>query len=256
MAQERDTVSEKETHSFSGMYSCNAAPHAIILFDSAFESEESGFFWKLEQISKPRTFFMPEGSRKTFGRITKVLINRNSCTKVATPWTVARSAINHIYDNLYSVHYRESLIESGHFHFLPAEEIEDLVIISFLLCYRPHELDIAPLQMNINVRGNDLPGHFHDGLIINLRTGNGHITHRCAHDVKDVAHVGGLAVITKNPTGIKVHEINEGFIEYLLGKFGNRRLVYLANSNWQQADGVCELFSIKDPFASSCCILT
>jgi len=70
MAQERDTVSEKETHSFSGMCSRGATSHAIILFDSAVESQETGYFWKLEQISKSRTFFMPEGSRKTFGRIT------------------------------------------------------------------------------------------------------------------------------------------------------------------------------------------
>ena len=175
---------------------------------------------------------------------------------MATPWTVARSAINHIYTDLYYVNHPQSLIESDHFHYLPAEEIEDLVIISFVLRYRPRELGNAPHQLNINVRGNELPGDLHDGLVINLRTGNGLMSHICAHNVVDITDFGGLAEITKNPTGIKVHEINEGFIKYLLGKFGNRRLVFLANSNWQDVDAFCKLFSIKEPFASSCCIVT
>ena len=257
MAQKFDADSEKETHSFSGMYSCEAAPRAIILFKPAFESEEIGYFWKLEQISKPRTFFMPEGSRKSFGRITKVLINENSYTKVATPWTVARSAIHHIYDGLYSVHHPESLIESDHCHYLPAEEIEDLVI-SFVLRYSEDELDDAPLQLNINVCGNELPGDLHEGLKINLRTGNQvMISHEpCVqNEGSDMACFGGLAVLTKNPTGIQVHQINEEFIQYLLREFGNRRLMFFSNCNRQQARVFCDQFDIKEPIRGSCCIL-
>jgi len=71
---------------------------------------------------------MPEGSRKKFGRITKVLINESSCTKVATPWSVARSAINHIFDGIYSLHRTESLIEATHYHHLPADESNELLL--------------------------------------------------------------------------------------------------------------------------------
>jgi len=256
MAQEHDTASEKETHSFTGMYSCEAAPHSMILFNPTFESQESSYFWKLEQVSKPRTFFMPEGSRKTFGRITKVLITEGSCTKVVTPWRDARSAINHIYEGLYSIHHPESL-ESTHYHYLPADKIKELVVISFVLRYSLHELDDAPLKLNINVRGNELPGGLHDGIKINLRTGNQVISHEsCVQGEGDIAHFGGVAVLTKNPTGIKVHQLNEEFIKYLLQKFGNGRLMFFANSNKQQACIFCDQFNIEEPFRSSCCVLT
>jgi len=218
MTQKLDRIGEKETHSFSGIYSYEVAPRAIILFKPTFESEEIGCFWKLEQISHPRTFFMPEGSRKSFGRIAKVLIIENSCTKVATPWTVARSAIHHIHDGLYSIHHRESMIESDHCHYLPANEIEDLAI-SFVLRYSSHELDDAPLQLNINICGNELPGDLHDGIVINLRTGNQVISNEsCAQNEGDLPHFGGVAVLTKTSTELMFHQVNEEFIKYLLAK--------------------------------------
>jgi len=257
MAQALDTDSEKETHSFSGMYSCEAAPRAIILFQTARDSEEPGYFWKLEQISQLRTFFMPEGSRKTFGRITKVLVNENSCTKVATSWRVACAAIDDIYIGLFSIHHPESLIASTHYHYLPAEDIEKLVVISFILRYSEDELDDAPLRLKIDVCGNELHGDLPDGIKINLRTGNKAISNECCvHSENDVKHLGGIAVLTKNPARVQVHDINEEFMKYLMRKFGNGRLKMLANSNKQHAFVFCDYFSIKEPFGGSCCILT
>jgi len=252
MAQALDTDSEKETHSFSGMYSSDTAPRSIILFQTAGDAEEAGYFWKLEQTSQPRTFFMPEGSRKSFGRITKVLISRNSCTKLATPWSVARSAINEIYDGMYSVHHRESLIESDHSHYLPAEEIENLAFISFVLRYSVDEVDDGyfPYQgniFNIDIYGDRLPGDFPDDMKINFRIGR---------DTRNGMTLFGMqGVFRKNPTGIPVHEINEALISYLLRKFGIGRLMFLANFDEQQAFKFRRCFRITEPIRRSVCIL-
>jgi len=111
--------------------------------------------------------------------------------------------------------------------------------------------------LNINVRGSELRGSLHDGIKINLRTGNRVTVHEsCVQNEGDMAHFGGLAVLTKNPTGIKVHEINEKFIQYLLRKFRKGCLTFFANSNKQQACVFCRHFSIEEPFGSSCCVLT
>jgi len=257
MTQALDAVSGKETHSFSGVYSSDTGPHALILFHPAKDSEQPSCFWKLEQISQPRTSFMPEGSRKSFGRITKVFINQNYSEKVATRWRAARSAINEIYDGMYSVNHRESLIESDHFHYLPAEELEECIVISFVLRYYEDELDDAPQQsMNIDVPGNELPGDLPDGIKLNLRIGHDvAMQESLCYTEDDMTFFGGQAVLTENPTGIQIYEINEAFIIYLLREFGMGRLTFLANSNREHAGHFRDYFKIKKPFGGSCCIL-
>jgi len=256
MAQELVMDSAKETHSFSGMFSCNTSPGVIILFEHAAESEETGYFWKLEQVSRNRSFFMPEGSRKTFGRITKVFINESSCTKVSTPWGVARSTIDEMYGRLYWAHFPSALVASSHYHYLPMEEIEELVVIAFVLRYSEDVLEDAPLRLNINVRGNELPGASHDDIVINVRTGNKVISNACCehHEHKE-KYIGGIAVLTKNPARKQIHEVDEDFIKYLLQQFGNGCLKLLLNYNKHHACVFCNYFDIKEPFGGSCCTL-
>ena len=73
MTQAQETDSAKETHCFSGMHSCQNAPNVIILFKRVDDSEEPGYFWKLNQIFRSPSFFMPQNSRSTSGRITKFI---------------------------------------------------------------------------------------------------------------------------------------------------------------------------------------
>jgi len=251
--QALETDSAEETHCFAGTYTCENEPTVITLFRRA--DEEPGYFWKLEQISQGPSFRMPQQTRTTTGRITKLLINENSCTKVPSTWSDARSTLNSIYSNLYWAHYQNGFATSFQYHCLPIEEYEDFVAIAFALRYREEELQFAPLQLNIDVRGSELPGVSHDDMVINVRTGKKVITNDYSVRDKGVKFVGGMAVFTKNRTGMKIREIDEGFVTYLLREFGNGRLQVMSYYNRHHACVFCNFCGIKKPFGRSWCIL-
>jgi len=222
------------------------------------ESEEPGYFWKLEQISQGPKFFMPQDSRITSGRITKVFINEDSCTKVTTTWRDAWSALDELYGRMYFSHDPDTLDASSHCRIIKPAEMEDLVAIAFVLRYSEEELQDAPLRLNINIRGNELPGAWEwpAGMVINVRTGKKVLNdHGYVHNI-GVKFIGGLAVLTKNPTGIKMHAVDKRFIKHLLQKFGQGRLHMMSLNNKYLAWDFCERFGVKEPFGRSWCMIS
>jgi len=257
VTQELEADSEKETHSFSAAFSTLHRPlhgGAIVLFKPPIESFSNGCFWKLEQISLPRKVFLPDDGLVAVGRIAKVLVTENGYTKVAAPWRDARLTVDDIYKRLYMNHTPDRVIQRAHDCRFPMEATEELVAIAFVLRYSEDELKGAPLQLNINIRGNELPGASRAGIVINLRTGRKVVTE--ASNEKVEKSLGGLAVLMNNPAEIQIREIDEEFTKYLLRRFGNGSLQMVIYCDEGRACVFCNEYNIKKPFGSSCCMLT
>jgi len=253
--------SEKETHSFFAVYHCENVHEvggAIMLFRSRNESdaENPGSFWKLEQFTQEHDLLNATDRRMdTVGRITKVLINENTYTKVMTPWSTARLMLHSIYERTY-INYMQESVEVTEPYELPVTKSRDLVAIAFVLRYSEEELADAQLRLNISVDGNELPGTSHAGIKINLRTGNHVLTEEV--DGQTEKDLGGMAVLTKNQAQIQIREIDADFTKYILWKFGNGRLKELCYYDEYSASTFCNLMGITKPFKSCfcCCMLT
>jgi len=136
--------------------------------------------------------------------------------------------------------------------------MEDLVAIVFVLRYSVDELEVAPLQLNINIRGNELPEtrQFYAGMVINVRTGKQAITNECSVHDTGMKFVGGLAVLPKKRKEIKMHEVDKRFMKYELRKFGDWRLQVMSLNNKNHACLFCNFLGIEEPFGGSWCIVT
>ena len=260
MAQEMESISQKATHGFSAVFCCRNLSFiggAVILFKLLSESdaEESGYFWKLEQFAGAHDIpVVDDNEMEAFGCITKVLIDENSYTKVRSTWRAATLALDDIYKRIYA-NYNNKSIDEKHPYSLPLEKTRHLVGVAFTLRYSEEQQEDAPLQLNISVDGNELPGTSHVGVEINLRTSNKVVR----EDVNGQTEkqIGGVAVLTQNPDQVQIREIDEQFTKYLLRKFGSGHLKEMFYVNKSLGNEFCSVKNINTPFKRSCfcCVL-
>jgi len=257
MRQQEEMSSPKETHSFSAVFYCSNFTldgGSVVLFKPVIEpdADDSRSFWKLEHFVQ--AVDMPgigDNKMEALGRITKVSIDENSCTKVATSWRATKLALSGHYKRLY-VNYIEGSIVGTDPYELPMEHSRKLVGVAFTLRYNENDLEDAPLQLNISVDGSELPGASHVDLEINLRTGNKVVSEDVDGQIEK--QLGGMAVLIQNPAQIQFREIDEAFTKYLLQKFGSGRLKEVFYLNKSHGSQFCSMKKINGPFKQSWCL--